>query len=70
MPGLGQVTQHSGHHSPVSAVGKPLFDRCRRKPLDPQQRLGRAQPLADPLHETLAAPSCSRQRLAALASDG
>ena len=52
--GLGQVIQHPGHDSPVSASGNPFLDRSRRKPLDPQQRLGRAEPLADPPHETLA----------------
>ena len=48
MPGLGQVIQHPGHHSPVSPSGKPFLDRCRRKPLDPQRRLWRTEPLADP----------------------
>jgi hypothetical protein len=48
MPGLGQVIQHPGHHSPVSPSGKPFLDRCRRKPLDLQQRLRRTKPLADP----------------------
>ena len=46
--GLGQVIQHPGHNSPVSASGNPFLHRCRRKPLDPQQRLKRTEPLADP----------------------
>ena len=54
VPGLGQVTKHPGHDSSVSAFGKPFFGCRGREPLDPQQRLRRAEPLTDPAHETLA----------------
>jgi hypothetical protein len=63
LPGLGQVTQHTGHHSPVSAFGNPFFDCGGRKPLDPQQRLRRAQPLTDPPHHTLATPRKQQRKL-------
>ena len=61
--GLGQVIQHPGHHRPVSPSGNPFLDRCRRKPLDPQQRLRRTEPLADPSHETLATSGEQKREL-------
>jgi hypothetical protein len=63
MPGLGQVIKHPGHNSPVGASGNPFLDRCRRKPLDPQQRLRRTEPLADPSHETLATSGEQKREL-------
>ena len=63
VPGLGQLIQHPGHHRPVGTSGKSLLDCCRRKPLDPQQRLRRAKPLADSRHETLAAPGEHQREL-------
>ncbi len=42
------MIQHAGHNSPVSASVNPFLHRCRRKPLDLQQRLKRTEPLADP----------------------
>jgi hypothetical protein len=61
--GLGQVIQYPGHYSPVSAAGNPFLDRCRRKPLEPQQRLRRAEPLADSPHETLATSGEQKREL-------
>jgi len=63
VPGLGQVTQNAGHYSPVSASGKPFLDCCRREPLDPQRRLRRAEPLANPTHETLAGSGEQQRKL-------
>jgi pyruvate-ferredoxin/flavodoxin oxidoreductase len=40
-PASARCASTPGHHSPVSASGKPFLD-CRRKPLDPQQPLRRA----------------------------
>ncbi len=61
--GPGQVIQHPGHDSPVSASRNPFLDRFRRKPLHPQQRLGRAEPLADSPHETLATSGDQKREL-------
>src|ERR1700729_2236184 len=61
--GLGQVIQHPGYHRLVSPSGKPFLDRRRRKPLDPQQRLWRTEPLADPRHETLATSGEQKREL-------
>ena len=63
MPGLGQVIQHPGHHGLVSPSGKPFLDRRPWKPLDPQQGLGRTEPLADPPHETLASSGEQKREL-------
>lgn len=63
VPGLGQLIEHPGYHRPVGAAGNSLFGRCCREPLDPQQRLRRAKPLADPAHETLAAPGEHQREL-------
>jgi hypothetical protein len=63
VPGSGQLIQHQGYHRPVGASGKSLLGRCCREPLDPQQGLRRAQPLANPAHETLAAPRKHQREL-------
>jgi hypothetical protein len=63
VPGSGQLIQHQGYHRPVGAFGKSLLGRCCREPLDPQQGLRRAQPLANPAHETLAAPRKHQREL-------
>jgi hypothetical protein len=62
-PGLGQVIHHSGHDSLVSAFGNQFFDCGGRKPLDSQQRFRRAQPLTDPVHDTLATPGRQQRKL-------
>jgi hypothetical protein len=63
VPGLGHEIQHPGRDSPVSARGNPFFGCCGRKPLNPQQRLRRAEPFADPGHETLATPGEQEREL-------
>ena len=63
VPGFGQVIQHAGHDSPMSAIGKPFLNRLCRKPLDPQQRLRRAQPLADSPHQTFPTPGTNNANL-------
>ena len=63
MPGPGQLIEHPGYHLPVGSSGKPFLDGRRRKPLDPQRRLRRAEPLADSLHETLAALRVQQREL-------
>ena len=63
VPGLGELIEHPGYHRPVGVPGNSLFGRCCREPLDPQQRLRRAKPLADPAHETLAAPGEHQREL-------
>jgi hypothetical protein len=63
MAGLGQTIQHPGHHDAVSAFRKPFFDGWPGKPLDPQRRLGRTEPLAHPLHEPLATPGDKQREL-------
>ena len=40
-----------------------LFGRRGRKPLNPQQRLSRAEPFADPAHQTLATPGEQEREL-------
>ena len=53
VPGARHVFQHTRNDSLVTALGKPFFDRRRRKPLNPQHRLGRAEPVGYPREHAL-----------------
>jgi hypothetical protein len=63
VPGLGHEIQHPSRDSLVSTRENPFFGRRGRKPLNPQQRLSRAEPFADPAHQTLATPGEQEREL-------
>ena len=63
VPGLRQLVKHPGHYPPVGASGHSFYGCCRRKPLNSQQALRMAEPLADPPHETYAALGVHQREL-------
>ena len=54
-PGLGQAAEDPGNDRPVTAVGESLGDDAAGGAPDPQHRLGRADPLGQPVRHALAA---------------